>query len=50
MAQASAEKLEHTQFAKKGKSGPFAPKRAFGKYAIAAVAKRKRNRAICLDH
>ena len=47
MAQASAEKLEHTGHAKKRKSGLSATDRAVGKYAGAALAKRKRNRAVC---
>ena len=47
MAQASAEKLEHTEPAEK--SGLSATKRAVGKYVSAAFAKRKSNKAVCLD-
>ena len=50
MMQASAEKLEHTGPAEKGKSGLSATERAVGKDAGAALAKRKRNRAICPEH
>ena len=35
---------------RKGKSGPSATERAVVKYAGAALAKRKRNRAVCLKH
>ena len=45
MAQASAEKLEHTEPAEKKR---VASARAVGKYAGAAFA--KRNRAVCLKH
>ena len=47
MAQASAEKLEHTGLAKKERR---ATERAVGKNAGAALAKRKRNRAIGPEH
>ena len=50
MAQVSAEKLEHTGPAEKKKSGFSATKRAVGKYARAAFAKRERNRAVCPEH
>ena len=50
MAQASAEKLEHTGPAKKKKSGLSATERAVGKYARAVFAKRERNRAVCSEH
>ena len=43
-------KLEHTWPAEKGKSGLGAIERAVGKNARAALAKSKRNRAICPDH
>ena len=46
MAQASVEKLEHTGPAEK-ESGLSATERAVGKNAGAALAKRKRNRAVC---
>ena len=46
MAQALAEKLEHTGSDESEKRGLSATKRAVGKYARAAVAKRKRNRAV----
>ena len=49
MAQASAEKLEHTGPAKK-ESGLSATERAVGKNAGAALAKRKRNRAVSPEH
>ena len=45
MAQASAEKLEHTGPAEK--SSLSATERAVGKYARAAFAKRKTNGAVC---
>ena len=48
MAQALPEKLEHTGPTKK--SGLSATKRAVGNYARAALAKRKKNIAVCLDH
>ena len=48
MAQASAEKLEHTRSTEK--SGLSATERAVGKYAGAAFAKRKRNRAVSPEH
>ena len=41
MAQASAEKLEHTGPAEKKKSGFSTTERAVGKYARAAIAKKK---------
>ena len=47
MAQASAEKLEHTGPAE-GKS--VTSERAVGKNAGAALAKRKRNRVVCSKH
>ena len=46
MAQASAEKLEHTGPAEKKESGLSATEKAVGKNAGAALAKRKRNRAV----
>ena len=49
MAQASAEKLEHTGPAEK-KSGLGAIERAAGKYARAAFAQRKRNKAVCAEY
>ena len=49
MAQASAENLEHTGPAEKD-SGLIATKRVVGKYASAAFAKRKRNRAVCTKY
>ena len=49
MAQASAEKLEHTGPAEKERVASAA-QRAFGKYAGAYFAKRKRNRVVCPDH
>ena len=49
MVQASAEKLEHTGPAQK-ESGLSAITREVGKYARAAFAKRKRNRAVCPKH
>ena len=50
MAQASAEKLEQTGPAEKKKSGLSVTTRAVGKYARAALAKRKRNRAVSTEH
>ena len=50
MAQASAEKLEHTMPAKKGKSGLSATEKAVGKNAGAAFAKRRRNRTVSSEH
>ena len=50
MAQASAEKLEHTELAEKGKGGLGATKRAVGKYGRATFSKRKRNKAVTLEH
>ena len=50
MEQASAEELEHTGSAKNGESGLSATERAVGKYARAALAKRKRNRGVCPEH
>ena len=47
MAQASAEKLEHTGPAEKER---VATERAVGKNAGAALAKRKRNRTVCPEH
>ena len=49
MAQASAEKLEHTGPAEKERVASV-PLRAVGKYAGAAFAKRKRNRAVSSEH
>ena len=49
MAQASAKKLEHTGTAEK-KSGLSATKRAVGKYARDAFAKRKSNRAVSPEY
>ena len=49
MAQASAEKLEHTWPAEK-KGGLSATERAAGKYASAVFAKRERNRVVCPEH
>ena len=49
MAQASAEKLEHTGPAEKERVAS-APQRADGKNAGAALAKRKRNRAVSPKH
>ena len=46
MTQASAEKLEHTGPAEKGKSGLSATERAVGKNAVAVLVKRNRNRAV----
>ena len=42
--------LKHTGPAEKEKSGLSATKKAVGKYARAAFAKRKRNRAVCQGH
>ena len=50
MAQASAEKLEHTGPAEKGKSGLSATERAVGKNAVAVLVKRNRNRAVCPEY
>ena len=50
MAQTSAEKLQHTGPAEKGKSGLSATERAVGKYAGVSPAKRKRNRAVCPEY
>ena len=50
MAQASTEKLRSYWACRKGKSGLSAIEKAVGKYAGAAFAKKKRNRAICSDH
>ena len=49
MAQASAEKLEHTGPAEKERVASV-PQRAVGKYARAALAKRKRNRAVSPEY
>ena len=49
MVQASAEKLEHTGPAKMERVASV-PQRAVSKNAGAAMAKRKRNRAICLEY
>ena len=49
MAQALAEKLEHTGPAEKERVASV-PERAVGKNAGAAFAKRKRNRAVCPKH
>ena len=49
MAQALAEKFEHTGPAE-NESGLSATERAVGKYARAAIAKRKRNRAVCPEY
>ena len=49
MAQASAEKLEHTESAET-ESHLDATERAVGKYARAAFFKRKINRARCSKH
>ena len=49
MAQASVKKLEQTGLAEK-KSGLSATERAVGKYAGAALAKKKRSRAICPEY
>ena len=49
MVQASAEKLEHTGPAKKERVA-LVPQRALGKYAGAAFAKRKRNRAVTPEY
>ena len=48
MAQASAENLDWA--CREGKSGLSATERAVGKYAGAALAKRKRNKAVCPKH
>ena len=50
MAQASAEKIGTNWACRKGKSGLSATERAVGKYAGAAFAKRKRNKAVCPKH
>ena len=49
MAQASAEKPEHTGPAEKGKSGLSATERAVGKYVGAALAKNKKQ-AVCPEY
>ena len=51
MAQTSAEKLEHTGPAEKERVASVPQReRAVGKYAKAAFAKWKRNRAVCSEH
>ena len=50
MTQASAEKLEHTGPAEKGESGLSATKKAVGRNARAALAKKKRNRAVSPEY
>ena len=50
MAQTLAEKLEQTGPAKKERVSLSATERAVGKYAGAAFAKIKRNRAVCPEH
>ena len=50
IAQASAEKPEHTGLAEKEKSGLGATERAVCKYARAAFARRKRNRAVSPEY
>ena len=49
MAQVSEEKLERTGPAEKERV-PSVPERAVGKYARAALAKRKRNKAVCPEY
>ena len=49
MAQASAEKLEHTGPAEKERMASV-PERAAGKYAGATLAKSKRNRAVSPEY
>ena len=49
MAQASAEKLEHTGPAEKERVASV-PQRAVGKYARVTFVKRKKNRAICPEY
>ena len=49
MAQVSAEKFKHTGPAEKAKSGLDATEKAVSKYAGAAFAKRKRNRAVSAE-
>ena len=50
MAQASAEKLEHTGPAEKKEWPQCQRERAVGKYARAAIVKRKRNIAVCPEY
>ena len=50
MAQASAEKLEHTVPAEKERVASVPQSRAVGKNAGAAFNKRKRNRAVCPEY
>ena len=50
MAQASVEKLEHTGRAERKEWLQCHRERAVGKYARAAFAKRKRNRAVSSEH
>ena len=50
MAQASAEKLEHTWPAEKERVASGATQRAVGKNAGAAFTKRKRNRAVSPEY
>ena len=51
VAQASAEKLEHTGLAEKERVASVPQReRAVGKNAGAALAKRKRNRAVCPEY
>ena len=49
MAQASAEKLEHTGPAEEERVASV-PQRAIGKYAEAALAKKRRNRAVSPEY
>ena len=50
MAQASAEKLEHTGPTEKERVASVPQREQFGKNAGAAFAKRKRNRAVCPEY
>ena len=50
MAQASSEKLEDTGPAEKERVASVATDKANGKNAAAAIAKKKRNRAVCPEH
>ena len=50
MGQASAEKLEQTGLAEKGKSGFDATETAVSKYARAIFAKKTRNRAVSREY
>ena len=50
MAHASAEKLEHTRPAERERVASVPQQKPVGKYAGAALAKRKTNRAVCTEY